>query len=57
MLPEAFLLSVIAGSATGIGGLIVILMRKVSNRFIAASMGFASGVCFLSHFLIYFMKR
>jgi ZIP family zinc transporter len=51
MLSEAFLLSVVAGSATGIGGLIVILMRKVSNRFIAASMGFASGVMLLVSFL------
>ena len=51
MLSEAFLLSVVAGSATGIGGLIVILMQKVSNRFIAASMGFASGVMLLVSFL------
>ena len=56
MLPEAFLLSVLAGSATGIGGLIVVLMQKVSNRFIAGSMGFASGVMLLVSFLNLFLE-
>jgi ZIP family zinc transporter len=56
MLPEAFLLSVLAGSATGIGGLIVVLMPKVSNRFIAGSMGFASGVMLLVSFLNLFLE-
>jgi ZIP family zinc transporter len=56
MLPEAFLLSALAGSATGIGGLIVVLMPKVSNRFIAGSMGFASGVMLLVSFLNLFLE-
>lgn len=51
MLIEAFLLSLIAGSATVMGGIFVCCLRKVSDRFISGSMGFASGVMLLVSFL------
>lgn len=38
------LLSVIAGSATGIGGLIVVRFGDISNRKMGFLMGFAAGV-------------
>ena len=47
---EAFLLSLIAGLATGIGGLIVIVLRKVSDRFVGFSLGFALGVMLMVAF-------
>ena len=53
---KAFLLSLIAGSATGIGALFVIYIGSVSDRFIASSMGFASGVMLLVSFLNLFME-
>ena len=51
MVIETFLLSLIAGSATVIGGIFVCCLRKVSDRFISGSMGFASGVMLLVSFL------
>ena len=51
MIIEAFLLSLIAGSATVMGGIFVCSLRKVSDRFISGSMGFASGVMLLVSFL------
>jgi ZIP family zinc transporter len=48
---EALLLSLIAGSATVIGGILVVLRGTISDRFIASSMGFASGVMLLISFL------
>lgn len=56
MILEAFLLSLIAGLATGIGGIIVALLGKISDRFISASMGFASGVMLLVSFLNLFVE-
>jgi len=47
---QPFLLSLIAGLATGIGGLIVLLLRKVSDRVVSFSMGFASGVMLMVAF-------
>jgi len=47
---EPVLLSCIAGLSTGIGGLIVIALGKVSDRAISLSMGFASGVMLLVAF-------
>ena len=47
---EPFLLSLIAGTATGIGGIIVLMMRKVSDRVVSFSMGLASGVMLLVAF-------
>ncbi|MCJ7634155.1 ZIP family metal transporter [Candidatus Bathyarchaeota archaeon] len=51
MIIEAFLLSLIAGSATVMGGIFVCCLRKVSDRFVSGSMGFASGVMLLVAFL------
>jgi len=56
MLGEVFLLSLIAGSATVIGGVLVVLLRRISDRFIAGSMGFASGVMLLVSFLNLFVE-
>ena len=51
MIIEAFLLSLIAGSATVMGGIFVCCLRRVSDRFVSGSMGFASGVMLLVSFL------
>lgn len=40
----AFGLSLFAGLATGLGGLLVALKRNPSDRFLAASLGFSAGV-------------
>jgi zinc transporter ZupT len=39
---EPFILSLIAGMATGIGGLFVLMLRRVSDRAVSFSLGFAS---------------
>ena len=51
MMREAFLLSLMAGSGTVIGGIFVCCLRKVSDRAVSGSMGFASGVMLLVSFL------
>jgi len=56
MINEAFLLSLIAGSATGIGGLFIVSQGRISDRFIASSMGFASGVMLLVSFINLFVE-
>jgi ZIP family zinc transporter len=56
MVNEAFLLSLIAGTATGLGGLIVITKGRLSARFTSGSMGFASGVMLLVSFLNLFVE-
>ena len=56
MIIEAFILGLIAGLATGIGGILVILLGRISDRFIAGSMGFASGVMLLVSFLNLFVE-
>jgi zinc transporter ZupT len=53
---EPFLLSLVAGLATGIGGLIVIALRKVSDRFVSFSLGFASGVMLMVAFNDLFLE-
>ena len=53
---EPFLLSLVAGLATGIGGLIVITLRKVSDRFVSFSLGFASGVMLMVAFNDLFLE-
>jgi ZIP family zinc transporter len=53
---EVFLISLIAGLGTVIGGIIVVLLRRISDRFIAGSMGFASGVMLLVSFLNLFVE-
>lgn len=56
MIVEAFLLSLLAGSATVIGGIFVVLFGRISERFVAGSMGFASGVMLLVSFLNLFVE-
>jgi ZIP family zinc transporter len=56
MVSEAFLLSLVAGTATGLGGLIVVTKGRLSARFISGSMGFASGVMLLVSFLNLFLE-
>jgi len=53
---EPLLLSLIAGSSTAFGGLIVISLRKISNRVVSFSLGFASGVMLLMAFLDLFLE-
>jgi len=53
---QSFLLSFVAGMATGIGGTIVLLLKKVSDRFVGFSMGFASGVMLLVSFNNLFLE-
>jgi len=52
----AFVLSLVAGAATGIGGLLVLLLRRVSDRVVPFSMGFASGVMLLVSFNNLFLE-
>ena len=46
-----FLLSLIAGSTTGIGGLIVLAFGRISDRLMGFLMGFAGGVMLIVSFL------
>jgi ZIP family zinc transporter len=56
MIGEVFFLSLIAGSGTVIGGILVVLLKRISDRLIAGSMGFASGVMLLVSFLNLFVE-
>jgi ZIP family zinc transporter len=56
MISEFLLLSLVAGLATGIGGIIVVFLGRISDRFVASSMGFASGVMLLVSFLNLFVE-
>lgn len=40
----ALSLTIIAGLSTGLGGAIIIFTKKLSNKFLAASLGFSAGV-------------
>jgi ZIP family zinc transporter len=51
-----FLLSLIAGSASGIGGLIVLLFGEVEDRLLGFLMGFAGGVMLIISFLELFVE-
>jgi ZIP family zinc transporter len=53
---QPVLLSLIAGLATGCGGLIVLAMGKVSDRVVSFSMGLASGVMLLVAFNSLFLE-
>jgi ZIP family zinc transporter len=53
---QPFLLSLIAGSATGIGGMIVLLFGRISNRVMGLFMGFAGGVMIVISFLNLFFE-
>ena len=41
---SALLLTLIAGSATGIGGALVLFKKKLSSGFLAGSLGLSAGV-------------
>jgi ZIP family zinc transporter len=56
LLLEPFLLSLIAGLATGVGGLIVIFLRKISDRIVSLLLGFASGVMLMVAFNNLFLE-
>lgn len=56
LLLEPLLLSLIAGLATGVGGLIVLSMRRIGNRIVSLSMGFASGVMLMVAFNNLFLE-
>ena len=56
LLFEPFFLSLIAGLATGIGGLIVLFLRRISDRIVSLSMGFASGVMLMVAFNNLFLE-
>lgn len=53
---EPFLLSLIAGSSTAIGGIIVLGLGRISDRVVGFSLGFASGVMLLVSFLNLFLE-
>jgi len=53
---DPFALSLLAGLATGLGGIIVLLLRKVSDRIVSFSMGFASGVMLMVAFNSLFLE-
>lgn len=53
---QPFLLSLIAGSATGIGGLIVLSFGRISDRVMGFFMGFAGGVMLVISFLKLFIE-
>jgi ZIP family zinc transporter len=50
------LLSILAGSATGIGGLVVLFFGRVSDRVLGFFMGFAGGVMLIVSFLHLFLE-
>jgi ZIP family zinc transporter len=52
----ALLLSIIAGMATLIGAIIVIIIKKENKKFISASLGFASGIMISVSMLELFSK-
>ena len=56
LLLEPFLLSLLAGLATGVGGLVVLFLRRVSDRIVSLSMGFASGVMLMVAFNNLFLE-
>ena len=53
---EPFLLSLVAGAATGIGGIIALSLGKLSDRVAGFSLGFASGVMLLVSFNNLFLE-
>lgn len=53
---EPLLLSLLAGSSTAVGAMIVILLRRISSRVVSFSLGFASGVMLLVAFLDLFLE-
>lgn len=49
-------MSLVAGMATGLGGIIVLLMRRLSDRVMGFLMGFASGVMLMVSFNNLFLE-
>ena len=47
----AFLLTLIAGLSTGIGGLVVIFMKGTNKKFLSVSLGFSAGVMIYISFI------
>ena len=43
-LTSALILTLIAGSATGIGGALVLFKKKISSNFLAGALGLSAGV-------------
>ncbi len=56
LVTEVVLLSLVAGLATGIGGIIVLAVKRVGNRVVSFSMGFASGVMLMVAFNSLFLE-
>jgi len=56
LLLEPFFLSLLAGLATGVGALIVLFLRRISDRTVSLSMGFASGVMLMVAFNNLFLE-
>jgi ZIP family zinc transporter len=53
---EMFIVSLLAGLATALGGLIVIYVRKIGQRTLGFGLGFSSGVMIIIAFLSLFFK-
>jgi ZIP family zinc transporter len=56
VLLEPFVLSLIAGLATGVGGLIALFLRRISDRIVSLLLGFASGVMLMIAFNNLFLE-
>ena len=56
LLLEPLFLSLVAGLATGIGGLIVLFLKRIGDRMVSLSMGFASGVMLMVAFNNLFLE-
>jgi ZIP family zinc transporter len=53
---QPIILSILAGSATGIGSILILILRKIEEKFIGFLMGFASGVMLTVSFLELFTE-
>jgi ZIP family zinc transporter len=56
VLLEPFVLSFLAGLATGVGGLIALFLRRISDRIVSLLLGFASGVMLMVAFNNLFLE-
>lgn len=56
LVTDAVLLSLLAGLATAIGGLIVLVIKRIGHRVVGFSMGFASGVMLMVAFNSLFLQ-
>ena len=55
---SALLMTLIAGSATGVGGALVLFKKKISSNFLAGALGLSAGVMiFISLAEIYIPDR